>query len=153
MSTTSLSAADHQLIAAARAAAAHSYSPYSHFQVGSALRLRAGEVVTGTNVETASYGGTICAERSALTRACTDHGDALSIASLAVVATAPGLASCPPCAICRNMMDELMPRDARVVFLFEGEWVTRTVAELVPFPFQFSTPSSANPSANPSASS
>ena len=57
-----------KLLEQARQAALHSYSPYSGFRVGAALRLANGEVVTGTNVENVSYGLTICAERSALVR-------------------------------------------------------------------------------------
>lgn len=134
-----LSAADRELIEAARLAARNTYSPYSHFPVGAAIRLRSGEIVIGTNVETASYGGAICAERSALTAARTLHGEAMEVESIAVVATAPGLRSCPPCPICRNMINELMPRDARVLFLYEGTWTAKTVAELVPFPFELET--------------
>jgi homotetrameric cytidine deaminase len=130
-----LSAADRGLVDAARTAAGNSYSPFSHFPVGAALRLASEEIVTGTNVETASYGGTVCAERSALVAARSLKGQDLEIDSLAVVGTAPHLRSCPPCAICRNMIDELMSPDARVLFLFESVWTARSVKELVPFPF------------------
>ncbi len=54
-------------------AARNSYSPYSHFRVGAALRLSNGEIVTGTNVENVSYGLTICAERSALVSAVSQY--------------------------------------------------------------------------------
>ena len=53
---------DEELIAAARAASRHSYSPYSNFAVGAALRFADGSVVTGTNIENASYGLALCAE-------------------------------------------------------------------------------------------
>jgi cytidine deaminase len=131
-----LSTADLELIKAARQVAVNSYSRYSHFPVGAAIRLRCGTVVVGTNVETGSYGGTICAERSALTAARSSHGAKLAIESLAVVGTRRGVRSCPPCPICRNMMSELMPRDARVLFRNEGNWTVATVADLVPFPFE-----------------
>ena len=62
------------LLQHARAAAQNSYSPYSGFKVGAALRLTTGEIVTGTNVENVSYGLTICAERSALVRAVSEFG-------------------------------------------------------------------------------
>jgi cytidine deaminase len=131
-----LSNADRELINAARDAANNSYSRYSKFPVGAALRLRTGEIIAGTNVETGSYGGTICAERAALCAARSTIGAKLDIESLAVVATSERQLSCPPCAICRNMIDELMRRDARVLFLYQGRWIAKTVAQLVPFPFE-----------------
>ncbi len=57
------------LVERARETALNSYSPYSGFRVGAALKLTDGQIVTGTNVENVSYGLTICAERSALVRA------------------------------------------------------------------------------------
>ena len=69
-----LSEALEGLMERAREAAQQSYSPYSGFKVGAALRLTNGEVVTGTNVENVSYGLTICAERSALVRAVARFG-------------------------------------------------------------------------------
>jgi cytidine deaminase len=134
--TRALDADDLTLIHAARAAAAASYSPYSRFAVGAALRLRGGEIVTGTNVETASYGGTICAERSALVGARSRFGHSLEVRAIAALTTAPGVHSCPPCALCRNMMSELMPANARVIFLSDGAWIAASVAELLPYPFE-----------------
>lgn len=102
------------LIAAARKAALHSYSPYSHFSVGAALRLASGDVVTGTNVENASYGLTICAERSALVRAVAEFGPAIRITAVAV-ANLNDSAS-PPCGACRQMLAEFIEPDAPVAF-------------------------------------
>ena len=136
MATRALDADDLALIDAARAAAGRSYSPYSRFPVGAALLLADGTVITGTNVETASYGGTICAERSALVAARSLRGNSLDIAAIAAVTTAPAVHSCPPCALCRNMMSELMPAGARVIFRTDGDWVCASVAELLPYPFE-----------------
>ena len=61
---------DEELLQLARDVAANAYVPYSHFPVGAALLTRSGEVVTGCNVENASYGLTICAERTAAQRMC-----------------------------------------------------------------------------------
>ena len=72
------------LLTQARHAALHSYSPYSSFRVGAALRLTNGEIVTGTNVENVSYGLTICAERSALVAAVSQFGPDIRIEAVAV---------------------------------------------------------------------
>jgi cytidine deaminase len=102
------------LIAAAREAALHSYSPYSHFRVGAALQLASGAVVTGTNVENASYGLTICAERSALVRAVAEFGPAIRIT--AVAAANLNDSASPPCGACCQMLAEFIPPDAPVIF-------------------------------------
>ena len=88
-----------ELLASAEQAAQHSYSPYSGFRVGAALRLATGEIVTGTNVENVSYGLTICAERAALVRAVAQFGPAVRIAAVAVanLNNSPS----PPCGACR----------------------------------------------------
>jgi cytidine deaminase len=102
------------LMAAARRAAQRSYSPYSRFKVGSALRLADGAIVTGVNVENASYGLTICAERSALVRAVAEFGPKIRITAVAV-ANLNEMAS-PPCGACRQMLSEFIEPDAPVVF-------------------------------------
>ena len=79
----------------ARQAALNSYSPYSRFRVGAALKLSTGEIVTGTNVENVSYGLTICAERSALVRAVAQYGPQIRIGSVAVANLND--AASPPC--------------------------------------------------------
>ena len=102
------------LLDQARAAAKNSYSPYSGFRVGAALRLTSGEVVTGTNVENVSYGITMCAERSALVRAVSEFGPAIRVAAVAVANL--NNAASPPCGACRQMLAEFAPGDAQVVF-------------------------------------
>lgn len=102
------------LIEAAREAALRSYSPYSHFKVGAALRLENGTVVTGANVENASYGLTICAERSALVRAVAEFGPAIRVTAVAV-ANLNEVAS-PPCGACRQMLAEFIEAEAPVAF-------------------------------------
>ena len=103
-----------ELMEKARQAAQNSYSPYSKFRVGAALRLASGAIVTGTNVENTSYGLTICAERSALVRAVAEFGPAIKIAAVAV-ANLNGSAS-PPCGACRQMLAEFVLPDAPVAF-------------------------------------
>lgn len=92
------------LIAAARDAAEQSYSPYSRFPVGAALAFADGSVVTGTNVENASYGLALCAETVAVARAMAEGRRG----GLVVVAvTGPGDAPLTPCGRCRQVLNEL----------------------------------------------
>ncbi len=98
----------------ARRAALHSYSPYSNFRVGAALKLTNGEIVTGTNVENVSYGLTICAERSALVAAVSQFGPGIRIAAVAVANL--NNAASPPCGACRQMLSEFALPEAPVVF-------------------------------------
>jgi homotetrameric cytidine deaminase len=102
------------LLQHARDVAQKSYSPYSGFKVGAALRLTSGEIVTGTNVENVSYGLTMCAERSALVRAVSEFGPGIRVAAVAV-ANLNGAAS-PPCGACRQMLAEFVLPDAPVAF-------------------------------------
>ena len=96
------------LIAAARAAAFHAYAPYSRFHVGAALGFAGGEVVTGTNVENASYGLTLCAETVAVSRAMGDglRGGLLAVAVVGGLEGKPGPAI-TPCGRCRQVLTEL----------------------------------------------
>jgi cytidine deaminase len=95
---------DADLIAAARAAAAHSYSPYSSFAVGAALLFDDGALVTGTNIENASYGLALCAETVAVAKAM-DAGVRGGLAKVAV--TGPGIDAITPCGRCRQVLNEL----------------------------------------------
>ena len=95
---------DADLIAAARKAAENSYSPYSNFAVGSALRFADGSVVTGTNIENASYGLALCAETVAVSRAM---ADGIRGGLEAVAVTGPGEAPITPCGRCRQVLNEL----------------------------------------------
>jgi cytidine deaminase len=102
------------LLEQARQAARNSYSPYSSFRVGAALRLTNGEVVTGTNVENVSYGLTICAERSALVAAVSQFGPEIRIAAVAVANL--NSAASPPCGACRQVLAEFILPEAPVIF-------------------------------------
>jgi cytidine deaminase len=93
-----------QLIAAAREALEHAYAPYSSFRVGAALRFDDGTVVTGANVENASYGLSLCAETVAVSRALSD-GRRGGLVELAVVASGPDVVT--PCGRCRQVLFEL----------------------------------------------
>jgi len=93
------------LVKAALRGRAQAVAPYSQFQVGAALLTRAGEIITGANVESASYGLTCCAERVALFKALTE-GERNFVA-IAVVARLDG--GVMPCGACRQLLAEFAP--------------------------------------------
>ena len=93
-----------ELVAAARAAMAGAYAPYSNFRVGAALRFEDGEIVTGTNIENASYGLSLCAETVAVANAMA-AGRRGGLAEVAVIGT--GAAPVTPCGRCRQVLNEL----------------------------------------------
>lgn len=101
---TDVSDPDRALIAAAREAARHSYSPYSNFAVGAALRFADGSVVTGANVENASYGLALCAETVAVGKAM---ADGMRGGLEAVAVTGPAADPITPCGRCRQVLSEL----------------------------------------------
>lgn len=118
-----------QLLAAAQTARARAYAPYSEYRVGAALLTQDGSVVLGCNVENASYGATICAERVALTTAV-----ALGkreIVALALVTENGGA----PCGLCRQVMVELAPHMKIYIGTSDGEYTETSVAALMPLAF------------------
>lgn len=123
----------HDLLDLARDAASRAYSPYSRFQVGAALVTASGAVFKGCNVENASYGLTICAERNAIFHAIAQEGPDMKVASLAVVCLGREF---PPCGACRQVIAEFATADATVCFLQNGKLVTRTIRELLPSAFE-----------------
>jgi homotetrameric cytidine deaminase len=132
--TSELEPALAALLEHARMAALQSYSPYSGFRVGAALKLGSGEIVTGTNVENVSYGLTICAERAALVRAVSEFGPGIRIEAVAV-ANLNGSAS-PPCGACRQMLSEFVAPEAPVVFPAANGVRTLAFQELLPLAFE-----------------
>ena len=101
--TTISDAQRQQLIDAAIDARERAYTPYSHYQVGAAILTADGEVFTGCNVENASYGATICAERTAAVKAVSEGAHAFD--AIAVM-TGNGAS---PCGICRQFLYEFGP--------------------------------------------
>jgi homotetrameric cytidine deaminase len=132
--TNELEPALAALLEYARTAALQSYSPYSGFRVGAALKLGSGEIVTGTNVENVSYGLTICAERAALVRAVSEFGPGIRIEAVAV-ANLNDSAS-PPCGACRQMLSEFVAPEAPVVFPAANGVRTLAFQELLPLAFE-----------------
>lgn len=99
---------DEDLIIAARQAAALSYSPYSNYPVGAALHFSDGAIVTGTNVENASYGLSLCAETVAAAKALAE-GRRGGLQAVAVTGPAGRAGGAPitPCGRCRQVLNEL----------------------------------------------
>lgn len=124
-----------QLRAAAQQAAEHAYAPYSKFCVGAALLFDDGHIVTGCNVENASYGLTSCAERNALFRAISERGAGHKIVAIAVTNRAG--APSPPCGACRQVMSEFVTADAAVTFPGEGGPEIIAFADIFPWTFHF----------------
>ena len=138
-----------ELLAAAREAARHAYAPYSHFRVGAAALVETAEgprVVTGANVENASYGLTLCAERSALAAArmlaepAESGGWAPKVTQVAVACIdvgedAPDSAR-TPCGACRQWLAELAP-DA--VYYVDGIARDLRLDDLLPLAFRLET--------------
>lgn len=122
-----------ELHAQAVRAKARAYAPYSGFAVGAALLAEDGSVVLGGNVENASYGMTICAERSAVVRALAEGHRRFS-----AVAVAADAATCPPCGACRQVLAEFAAVGMTVTFPRDGEVVTMTLDELLPVGFELS---------------
>jgi homotetrameric cytidine deaminase len=122
------------LLEFARQAALHSYSPYSRFRVGAALKLTNGEIVTGTNVENVSYGLAICAERSAVARAVSQFGPEIRIEAVAIANL--NNAASPPCGACRQVLAEFILPEAPVIFPTSDGARTMPYSELMPLAFE-----------------
>lgn len=126
---------DAELLHLARDAATHAHVPYSCFPVGAALLLANGQVVQGCNVENASYGLTICAERTAATRMCAQSAPQERSARRIEVAAVVGLKASPcfPCGACRQVLHEFGCR--YVVVDEDGEPRRYPFAEILPHGF------------------
>jgi len=130
------SATPSELEALAQAACASSYAPYSNFHVGAAIQLTSGQIVTGCNVENASYRLTTCAEQNAIAAAVAQYGPAIRIAAVAIANAAT--TACQPCGACRQTIAEFAASTASVSFPGEGGvTVHTTLGELLPAAFEF----------------
>jgi cytidine deaminase len=117
----------------AKKAALRSYSPYSNFKVGAAILLDTGKVFTGTNVENASYGLTICAERSALVKAVSETDKPFKILGVAVYAEKLPI----PCGACLQVLSEFSTELTTVLVSdFDGVPLEYSFMELLPRTFQ-----------------
>ncbi len=119
---------------AAKAALKNAYVTYSNFPVSAALKLKDGTIITGVNIENASYGLTNCAERTALFTAYARGYRKDDIDSILVTTKQNHLVS--PCGACRQVMRELMPEDALVTMVdASGNHKIVKNAELLPLGF------------------
>lgn len=121
---------DKELLEAALAARKHAYAPYSKFLVGAAVRAASGKIYTGCNIENASYGLTICAERSALFSAV--GAGERKFTALCVVGDTEAPIS--PCGACRQVMAEFkVPKI--ILANLKGDVKEYTLDELLPLSF------------------
>ncbi|MEM6826839.1 MAG: cytidine deaminase [Pseudomonadota bacterium] len=130
---------EEELIAAARKAGENAYAPYSDYQVGAALLFDDGAVITGSNVENASYGLALCAETVAVSRA---FGEGRRGGLIAVAVTGPldkgDGAPITPCGRCRQVLNEIAQLgDTDPIVLCVGKTEVRrvTLSELLPHAF------------------
>jgi cytidine deaminase len=120
-----------QLIETAKAARLRSVAPFSNFLVGAALRTDDGKIFTGCNVESASYGLTVCAERVAIWKAVSEGERHFS--ELAIVADTETLT--PPCGTCRQIIWEFAKNAKIVLGNLSGETEIVSIKELLPRAF------------------
>ena len=121
------------LLSAARRAAEAAYVPYSHFPVGAAVLTADGSVFTGCNIENASYGLTICAERSAVSAAVSAGHRQIDTVAVA----APKAAGATPCGACRQVLNEFRPASGDMLVLLDdgGSGIALGLDDLLPHAF------------------
>lgn len=131
-SISSASQAIQELYKKALAVRENSYSPYSGCKVGAAIKTSKGTIYSGCNVENASYGGSICAERSAVVKAVSDQGT-LQIQEVMVVTDASP--PWPPCGMCRQVIAEFGAEIVVYLANLKGEYSTLPFQEIFPQAF------------------
>ncbi|MEW6468495.1 MAG: cytidine deaminase [Bacteroidota bacterium] len=136
-----LSAADRQLLDAARAASATAYAPYSGFSVGAAIRVHSGEIVSGSNQENAAFPSGLCAERVAAFAAASKFPYE-AFQAIAVVCRSEKLPAdkpLSPCGACRQALSEYEKRSGKIRVILSGEkgkvLILDSIEALLPLPF------------------
>jgi cytidine deaminase len=136
-----LSASQKKLVDAAEDVMKNSYNPYSHFFVGAALLTKDGTIISGTNVENAAYGSSICAERSALLRAnAMGYRQFDGVAIIIKGETFDVLEPSAPCGSCRQMLNEvsqLVEKDLPIILsnTKKDKIILTSIQELLPLSF------------------
>lgn len=125
---------NQELIETATAARENAHAPFSHFKVGAALLTTNDEIVTGCNVENASYGLTLCAERVAIFKAISEG--VKKFAKICVVADTDALT--PPCGACRQIIWEFCGDVEVLMANLQGDLATFQMSELLPKAFDAS---------------
>lgn len=111
-----------------------SYAPYSNFRVSAILETTDGNIYTGVNIENASYGATVCAERVAIFKAVSDGYRKGDFKKLHVMVDSPKISS--SCFMCRQVISEFFNNDTEIIlYNNQGENKTYTKNELCPLPF------------------
>ena len=111
-----------------------SYSPYSHFAVGSSVLTKDGQVFLGANIENSSYPLCMCGERNAIYNAYMHGYKKEDLVALVICADTDE--PCSPCGACRQVISELYPEDAPIILTnLQGKVKETTIKELLPFAF------------------
>jgi cytidine deaminase len=119
------------LVKRALAARFHSHSPFSRFKVGAAVLTSDGKIYTGCNIESSSYGLTICAERTAIFKAVSEGKKKFS--ALAVATDHKTIT--PPCGACRQVIVDLAGNIDVIMATSDGTFTVMKMSELLPHPF------------------
>src|SRR5258708_31451431 len=130
---TTLTPQQEKMLSAARAAFKNAHAPYSNFKVGATILTDRGTMYQGCNVENASYGLTICAERNAIFAAVAAEGSGMRIKAVAVATERDG--PCAPCGACRQVIFEFGP-DALVLFHGQSGTEQMAITKLLPEGFR-----------------
>ena len=124
----------NEIIAKAREAREASYSPYSHFAVGAAILMKNGDYVLGCNVENSSYGLSICAERNAMFQMISRGYKKEDAVAMCIIGATDTPIS--PCGACRQVMEELLPKDCKIILTnLKGDVKEMLNEELLPYSF------------------
>lgn len=125
---------NHQaLIKSANEAKDKSYSPYSHFKVGAAVFCGSGKIYTGANIENASYGATVCAERTAIFKAVSEGEK--KVQGIAIISDSEDFVY--PCGICRQVLAEFGDDDMEIICCKKnGEYKAYKLDEILPYAFR-----------------
>ena len=121
---------------AARKSQSQAYAPYSGFQIGASILFRDGKVYSGGNIENASYGATVCAERVAIWKAISERGYSKKQKIDVVYVVSSAAEAWPPCGLCRQVLSEFVHSKTQIVILGqEGEPKVYLFKDLFPEAF------------------